>query len=81
MSGLSGGYGANGGTTDIAVPKRWLHLVGTYQNGIGATLYINGAVEATAAVSGLINTNGSDPVTLGAWINGGGLSRQWQGQI
>ena len=81
MSGLSGGYGASGGTTDIAVPKRWLHLVGTYQNGVGAVLYINGAVEATAAVSGLINTNGSDPVTIGAWINGGVLSRQWQGQI
>ncbi|HXR04028.1 MAG TPA: LamG domain-containing protein, partial [Verrucomicrobiae bacterium] len=81
MSGLSGGYGASGGTTDIAVPKRWLHLVGTYQNGVGAVLYVNGAVEATAAVSGLINISGSDPVTIGAWINGGVLSRQWQGQI
>ena len=47
----------------------------------GACLYINGAVEATAAVSGLINTNGNDPVTIGAWINNGVLSRQWQGQI
>ena len=81
MNGLSGGYGPNGGTTDIAVPKRWLHLVGTYQNGVGANLYINGTLEASAAVSGLINTSGSDPVTIGAWINGGVLSRQWQGQI
>lgn len=81
MSGLVNGWGANGGTTDIAVPKRWVHLVGTYQNGIGAVLYINGAVEATGAVSGLISTNGNDPVTIGAWINGGVLSRQWQGQI
>src|SRR6516225_9792531 len=81
MNGLANGYGANGGTTDIAVPKRWVHLVGTYQNGVGAVLYINGAVEATGAVSGLIATNGNDPVTIGAWINGGTLSRQWQGQI
>jgi hypothetical protein len=82
MTGLANGYGADGGTTNIRVPKRWLHLVGTYKNGVGATLYINGAVEASnASVSGLINTNVSDPVTIGAWINGGSLQRQWQGQI
>lgn len=82
MTGLTGGYGVDGATTDILNPKRWLHLVGTYKNGVGATLYINGAVEASnAAVSGLINTSGNDPVTIGAWINSGVLSRQWQGQI
>jgi hypothetical protein len=82
MTGLTGGYGADGATTDIAVPKRWLHLVGTYKNGVGANLYINGAIEASnTGVSGLINTSGSDPVTIGAWINGGVLSRQWLGQI
>jgi len=81
MSGLSGGYGANGGTTDIAVPNAGCISSALIKTAIGATLYINGAEEATAAVSGLINTNGSDPVTIGAWINGGGLSRQWQGQI
>ena len=62
MTGLSdttGGesYGVDGQTTDIRVPKRWLHLVGTYKNGVGATLYINGAVEAVnTGVNGLINT-------------------------
>src|ERR1022692_947297 len=82
LSGLSGGYGADGTTTDILIPKRWLHLVGTYSNGVGAKLYINGSLEAVnTSVSGLINTNGSDPVTIGAWINGGVLSRQWLGQI
>ena len=82
MNGLVNGYGADGQTTDILVPKRWLHLVGTYQNGVGATLYINGAVETiNTGVSGLINTSGNDPVTIGAWINSGTLSRQWQGQI
>lgn len=82
MSGLSNGYGADGGTTNIRLPKRWLHLVGTYKNGVGAMLYINGAVEASnPGVSGLINTSGNDPVTIGAWINGGSLQRQWQGQI
>jgi len=82
MSGLANGYGANGATTDIAVPKRWLHLVGTYKNGVGAFLYINGAVEASnSSVSGLINTSGSDPVTIGAQINSGQLRRQWQGQM
>ncbi|HEX5397525.1 MAG TPA: LamG domain-containing protein, partial [Verrucomicrobiae bacterium] len=82
MSGLSGGYGADGATTDIAVPKRWLHLVGTYQNGVGARLYINGSLEAeNTNASGLINTSGNDPVTIGAWINNGTLSRQWLGQI
>ena len=66
----------------MRVPKRWLHLVGTYKNGVGATLYINGAVEAVnTGVNGLINTSGSDPVTIGAWINSGTLSRQWQGQM
>ncbi len=82
MSGLAGGYGVDGATTDILVPKRWLHLVGTYSNGVGAKLYINGALEAVnTGASGLINTSGSDPVTIGAWINGGVLSRQWLGQI
>jgi len=87
MNGLanaSGGdsYGASGPTTDIAVPKRWVHLVGTYKNGVGATLYINGSIEiANTGLTGLINTNGNDPVTIGAWINGGTLSRQWQGQM
>jgi hypothetical protein len=82
MNGLTGGYGADGGTTDIRAPKRWLHLVGTYQNGGGAALYINGVLEATnSAVSGLINTVGSDPVTIGAQIDSGTLRRQWVGQI
>jgi hypothetical protein len=82
LSGIAGGYGADGATTDILIPKRWLHLVGTYQNGVGAKLYINGSLEAVnSSASGLINTNGSDPVTIGAWINGGVLSRQWLGQI
>lgn len=82
MSGLAGGYGVDGATTDILIPKRWLHLVGTYSNGVGAKLYINGSLEAVnSSASGLINTNGSDPVTIGGWINGGVLSRQWLGQI
>jgi arylsulfotransferase ASST/concanavalin A-like lectin/glucanase superfamily protein/carbohydrate binding protein with CBM4/9 domain/dockerin type I repeat protein len=82
MTGLANGWGADGATTDILVPKRWLHLVGTYKNGVGATLYINGAVEAVNnSVTGLINTSGNDPVTIGAWINNGVLSRQWLGQI
>jgi hypothetical protein len=82
MTGLTGGYGVDGTTTDIVNPKRWLHLVATYKNGVGAHLYINGTVEAfNSGVSGLINTSGNDPVTIGAWINGGVLSRQWQGQI
>lgn len=82
MSGLANGYGVDGQTTNLRVPKRWLHLVGTYKNGVGATLYINGAVEtANPGVSGLININGNDPVTIGAWINNGTLSRQWRGQI
>ncbi len=82
MNGLANGYGADGATTNIRVPKRWLHLVGTYQNGVGARLYINGVLEASnATVTGLISTNGSDPVTIGAQINGGVLRRQWLGQI
>src|SRR6266403_5053759 len=41
MNGLANGYGADGQTTNLRVPKRWLHLVGTYVNGVGAKLYIN----------------------------------------
>ena len=80
MNGLANGYGPDG-TTNIRLPKRWLHVVGTYQNGVGARLYINGALEATASVSGLINTSGNDPVTIGAQIDNGTLRRQWKGQI
>jgi hypothetical protein len=32
MNGLANGYGADGQTTNVRVPKRWLHLVGTYKN-------------------------------------------------
>ena len=82
MSGLANGYGADGAITNIRVPKRWLHLVATYRNGTGATLYINGAVEASnASVSGFINTSGNDPVTIGAQIDNGVLRRQWRGQL
>ncbi len=82
MNGLANGYGADGSTTDLLIPKRWLHLVGTYVNGVGANLYINGALEASnPGVSGLINTNGNDPVTIGAQIDNGVLRRQWKGQI
>jgi hypothetical protein len=82
MSGLANGWGADGTTTNIRVPKRWLHLVGTYKNGVGAKLYINGALESSnSGVTGLINTSGSDPVTIGAQIDSGGLRRQWRGQI
>ena len=82
MNGLTGGYGADGATTNVRLPKRWLHLVGTYQNGVGARLYINGALETqNAGVSGLINTSGNDPVTIGAQIDNGVLRRQWRGQI
>jgi hypothetical protein len=82
MSGLANGNGADGTTTNIRVPKRWLHLVGTYQNGVGASLYVNGALEASnTSVSGLISTSGSDPVTIGAQINSGVLRRQWKGQL
>jgi hypothetical protein len=82
MSGLTGGYGADGQTTNIRVPKRWLHLVGTYRNGVGANLYINGVLEASnSGLSGLINTGGSDPVTIGAQIDSGVLRRQWKGQM
>ena len=80
MNGLANGYGADGLATNIRVPKRWLHLVGTYKNGVGANLYINGALEASnPGVSGLINTSGNDPVTIGAQINNGSLGRQWRG--
>jgi len=83
MTGLvNGPGGADGQTTNIRLPKRWLHLVGTYKNGVGAKLYINAALEASnSSVSGLINTSGSDPVTIGAQIDNGGLRRQWKGQI
>jgi hypothetical protein len=82
MSGLLNGSGADGQTTNIRVPKRWVHLVGTYGNTLGAKLYINGILEAANTnVSGLININGNDPVTIGARIDHGVLSRQWQGQI
>lgn len=82
MNGLAGGYGVDGQSTNIRLPKRWLHLVGTYKNGVGAILYVNGAVESSnSGVSGLINLNGSDPVTIGAQIDNGTLRRQWRGQI
>lgn len=82
MTGLANGYGADGQTTNIRLPKRWLHLVGTYKNGVGAKLYINGTLEASnTSVSGLINTGGTDPVTIGAQIDNGVLRRQWLGQI
>jgi len=82
MNGLANGYGADGQTTNLRVPKRWLHLVGTYKNGVGAKLYVNGALEASnATVSGLINTSGNDPVTIGAQIDNGVLRRLWRGQI
>ncbi|MDR3457392.1 MAG: aryl-sulfate sulfotransferase [Verrucomicrobiae bacterium] len=82
MSGLVNGYTLNGQTTNLRTPKRWLHLVGTYQNGVGASLYVNGALEvANVWVSGLIGTNGSDPVTIGAQIDNGILRRQWRGQM
>jgi hypothetical protein len=81
MNGLVNGYGADG-QTNIRLPKRWVHLVGTYKNAVGANLYVNGVLDtANAGVSGLINTNGSDPVTIGAQINGGVLQRLWKGQI
>ncbi len=81
MSGLSGGNGANDTTTNIRLPKRWVHVVGTYTNGGGATLYFNGALGTNSVVSGQISTNGNDPVTIGAQINTGTLRRQWKGQI
>jgi hypothetical protein len=82
MSGLANGYGVDGQTTNVRVPKRWLYLVATYRNGTGATLYINGAVETSnAGVSGFINTSGNDPVTIGAQIDSGVLRRQWRGQL
>ena len=82
MNGLANGYGDDGQTTNLRVPKRWLHLVGTYRNGVGACLYINGTLEASnTGVSGLINTSGSDPVTIGAQIDNGTLRRLWRGQI
>lgn len=81
MNGLTGGYGTDG-ATDIRLPKRWVHVVGTYQNGVGAKLYVNGVLETSnTGVSGLINTSGSDPVTIGAQIDNGVLRRQWIGQI
>jgi Arylsulfotransferase (ASST)/Concanavalin A-like lectin/glucanases superfamily/Carbohydrate binding domain len=82
MNGLSNGWGADGQTTNIRLPKRWLHLVGTYQNGAGACLYINGVLETSnTGLSGLINTSGNDPVTIGAQIDNGTLRRLWRGQI
>jgi hypothetical protein len=82
MSGLANGYGADGATTNIRLPKRWLHVVGTYLNGVGTKLYINGALEAlNTSTSGSINTTGNDPVTIGAQIDNGTLRRQWRGQI
>jgi len=83
LSAAGGGYIPVGGlTTNLRVPKRWLHVVGTYHNGVNECLYINGVLEASnPGATGLINTNGSDPVTIGAWINNGSLARQWKGQI
>jgi hypothetical protein len=82
MSGLVNGYGDDVTSTNLRLPKRWLHLVGTYKNGVGAYLYINGTLEAAnTGLSGLINTGGSDPVTIGAQINAGVLQRQWRGQM
>jgi hypothetical protein len=83
LSAASGGtIPVNGTNTNLRVPKRWLHVVGTYQNGVGDNLYINGVLEASnPSATGFINTNGSDPVTIGAWINNGSLARQWKGQI
>ena len=74
--------GVDGGTTDIGSPKRWVHLVGTYENGAGARLYIDGAPEASnPSASGLISATGDDPVTIGAQVNAGLLRRFWKGQI
>ena len=80
LTGLSGGNGANG-YSNIRLPKRWVHLVATYTNGAGATLYVNGSIETNSAISGAISTSGSDPVTIGSQINAGTLRRQWKGQI
>jgi hypothetical protein len=77
-----GNMPVNGTTTSLRVPKRWLHILGTYHNGVGHYLYINGVLEASNPnPTGVINTNGNDPVTIGAWINNGSLARQWKGQI
>ncbi len=83
LSAAGGGYiPVNGTTTNIRVPKRWLHVVATYKSGVNECLYINGVLEASnPSPAGFINTNGNDPVTIGAWINTGALSRQWKGQI
>ena len=83
LSAASGGtIPLNGTTTNLRVPKRWLHVVGTYQNGVNECLYINGVLEASnPSAAGLISTNGSDPATIGAQINSGTLRRQWKGQL
>ncbi len=82
LSGLSSGYGVDGLATSLRSPKRWLHLAGTYQNGAGARLYVNGVLEASdPASTGLISTSGSDPVTIGGQLNYGSLRRLWRGQI
>ncbi len=80
MSGLSD-YGPYG-VTDV-VDGQWHHIVGVWPgDGTPATLYVDGGIDAVSGtLTGTINTEGNDPVTIGAQINNGNLGRQWKGQI
>ncbi|MFC1761220.1 LamG-like jellyroll fold domain-containing protein [Planctomycetota bacterium] len=76
----AGGWGTVG-VTDITTTKRWVHLVGTYDNG-EMTLYVDTVVDDTHTRSAAsIGVETADPVTIGAQIQNGALRREWDGQI
>ena len=60
------------GTTIVGT--NWRHIVVTFANGAGSTLYVDGVAEGSAGGSGM-NNNPGVPLSIGAWaFDGGGFS-------
>src|SRR3990167_453699 len=68
----TGGTGCTGtsqivnGVTEIDNTSKWYHVVGIY-DGTNIKLYVNGALDATAAGSGSINTDATTPFLIGKY--------------
>ncbi|MBN2590715.1 MAG: aryl-sulfate sulfotransferase [Sedimentisphaerales bacterium] len=82
LSGFGDIYGSSGAIN--INDGQWHHIVGVWDGSGNATkMWIDGIQDIAddAVLTGSINAGGSDPVTIGAQIDEGILSRQWKGSI
>lgn len=57
------------GTTPVG-DGVWRHVAITYSSG-GHTVYLDGEIDATGTLTGVIRDDGTVPLTIGAWIDHG----------